>query len=316
MRPFWFSAYAAIIASTLIGCAGGQPLQPFSGSTELSVAEPVAHHPSSQSYSTNNTLLFEADSGFNDVEIYRMDALKRDRAPVATITDAIFCPMAMGLDHAGTLYVANSCGSPTEVTEYPKGQTTHSVAITDGINYPEGLTIDKAGTLYVTSYSPAAIVEYAYGTTTPSQTITGGGLSNPYGLALDKEQNLYVADNGAQQVFEIPHGTTSVKALNLQDLHNPLAVAVDKSSNLWVTANGYGSGTGYVNIYPPGSTTPSTTLTDFGLPYGISIDRQGTAAVTNLNPVGVYVYKRGQYAPYATLTKYVSEPTGVLLGKP
>jgi hypothetical protein len=315
MHPFWFSACATIIASTLIGCAGGQPSQPSSGSTESSFAAPVAHHPSSQSYPTNSTLLFEADSGYNDVEIYRKGALKNDRAPVATITDAIFCPMGMGLDHAGTLYVANSCGSPTEVTEYPKGQTTHSIAITDGINYPEGLTIDKAGTLYVTSYSPAAIVEYAHGTTAPSQTITWGGLSNPYGLALDKEQNLYVADNGAQQVFEIPYGTTNVEALNLKDLHNPLAVAVDKSSNLWVTANGY-SGTGYVNIYPPGSTTPSMTIGGFGLPYGISIDRQGTAAVTNLNPVGVYVYKRGQYTPYATLTKYVSEPTGVLLGKP
>jgi serine/threonine protein kinase, bacterial len=321
MRQFCFSLRAATIAGVagaLIGCASGQPVQPASGSAQSSPAGLGSYRPSStQSYPTSGTLLFEGNTAPNQIEIFRAGRLKR-KAPIATITDAIYCPMGMVLDKRGTLYVADSCGYTPDVTEYPKGQTTHSVAIADGITYPEGLAIDANETLYV-STGNATIQEYAYGTTSPSQTITGGGLSDPYGLAVDANQDLFIADSGAHEVFEVPYGTTNVENLYLQGLNTPFAVAFDKSGNLWETDNGpYDDGIAYVNIYPPGSTTPSTTITGLSYPYGISIDKQGTAAITYLkSPMSaIYLYKPGQYTPYAKLKKDISTPTSVLLGKP
>ena len=269
-----------------------------------------------QTYPTDQTLLFEGDTGNQYVAIYKAGRLKKNPLSIALITDDVYCPEGMALDKKGTLYVANGCGSTPEVTEYPKGSTTHTVTISDGINYPSGLAIDKKGTLYVTSY-PAAVVEYAYGTTAPRLTISGQGLSDPYGLALDKKDNLYIADSDAHAVFEVPYGTTTVEDLELQDLDTPVNVKFDNAGNLWESDNGNNYSKGYVNVYPPGSQTPSQTITGFGYPYALSIDKRGIAVVGNVGyPEAVYAYKPGEYTPYATLTTGISEPTGLLIARP
>ena len=189
-------------------------------------------------YPTTLELVFEGDSNNQAVQIYRKKSIKNNHAPIASITDGILCPYGMVMDRRGKLYVANNCGAST-ITEYPKGKTTHNKTITDGISNPLGLAMDKNGTLYVSNY-PASITEYPFGSTSPSTTITGGGLQNPFGLALDSSGDLFVADFGASQVFEIAAGTTTVTPLNLQDLAEPLGVAIDKTTgNLWVT---HGSG--------------------------------------------------------------------------
>jgi hypothetical protein len=260
-------------------------------------------------YSTKGVLLFEGDQSGQHVNIYRVKDLTSNPAPIATITDAAPCPYGMARDSSGTLYLANNCGAST-ITEYPKGQLTHTVEITDGISNPLGVAIDKSDTLYVSNYPPA-ITEYAGGSTSPTTTITGGGLADPFGLALDKKGNLYVADFGASQVFEIKAGTTTVTPLNLQDLEEPLGVAFDKKGNLWVT-DGEGD---KVNVYAPGSTTPSQTITaGYSFPYAISIDK--TVVVSNISPpVAVYAYMKNQYTSYATLTNGVTLPTGLLITK-
>jgi NHL repeat-containing protein len=266
-----------------------------------------------ETYPTESLLVFEGDSTNQQVAIYKHRGLKNNPAPIATITDGILCPYGMVLDKIGTLYVANNCGAST-VTEYPKGQTTHTVTITNGISNPLGLAMDKSGTLYVSNF-PASITEYPYGSTSPSVTITGSGLTDPFGLTLDKAGNLYVADFGASQVFEIAKGTTNVVPLNLQDLTEPLGVAIDKTTgNLWVT-----DGEGHrVNVYPPGSTTPSQMITtNYTFPYAISIDKYGGGVNSNISPpIAVYAYKHGQFTPYATLTNDVAQPTGLLIGQP
>jgi hypothetical protein len=306
---------ACIAFCALAGCGGaGSPPPMAAGALPAArVRQSARVYPS---YRTNDTMLFVGDTGNQYVAIYRASKLKKNPISVALITDSICGPAGMALDKQGTLYVANSCGSPPEVTEYPKGQTTHSVAISDGINYPEGLAVDKNGTLYVTSY-PSAVVEYAPGSTYPSQTITGGGLSDPYGLGLDEKQNLYIADMDAHAVFEVPYGTTNVVNLNLQGVDSPVNVKFDKYGNLWEADNGNNYVSGFVNVYPPGSQTPTETIKGFGYPYALSIDKRGTVVIGNTgSPAAVYAYKPGQYTPYATLTSGVSIPTGVLIGKP
>ena len=152
--------------------------------------------------------------------------------------------------------MADNCGG-SDVEEYAKGSTTMTTSITNGISNPLGLTIDKNGTLYVSNY-PASITEYAFGTTTPSKTITGGGLTDPFGLAADTSGNVYIADFGADAVFKLAAGGSSVTNLGLTGLGEPIGLAIDnKHHYLWETD---GSGN-LINVYKlGGSTSPIHTI--------------------------------------------------------
>jgi sugar lactone lactonase YvrE len=304
---------------SLVGCsAGGGPVQPPLDANSKAVI-PAAHAKGAgvhTTYRTSATLVFVGDTS-SEVQIYPAKKLKKNPAPMATITDAIGCPYGLAMDKRGTLYVANECApnSKYSVTEYSKGETTHSVTITDGINYPAGLAVDKARTLYVSNsaYNDASIAEYAAGATSPSKVITGSGLVAPWGLTLDAKQNLYVADYVAVQVYEIPKGTSKLEPLNLQGLSKPVGVAFDSSGNLWVADLA-----GFVNVYPPGGTSPSETLSyGYTTPFAISEDAHGTIVVANWqSPDVVYEYAPGQYSAEAALTKDIKTSTGVLIRKP
>jgi hypothetical protein len=73
-----------------------------------------------------------------------------------------------------------------------------------------------------------------------------------------------------------------------------------------------------INVYPPGSTMPSHTITsNYTFPYAISIEKHGGGVNSNISPpIAVYGYKHGQFSPYATLTNDVAQPTGLLIGQP
>ncbi len=170
----------------------------------------------------------------------------------------------------------------------------------------------------IVSNYPAAITEYAFGTTTPSKTITGGGMEDPFGLAVDKSGNVYIADFGASAVFEFPAGGSSVTNLNLQDLGEPIGLAIDqKTGYLWETG---GSGN-VINIYQiGGSTSPIETITGNGYPYAISLQNKhkpkGEVVESDIETDSVYAFMPGSYTPYATLTNGIELPTGLLVAKP
>jgi serine/threonine-protein kinase len=266
-------------------------------------------------YAANASLVFEGDQEETAVNVYQTADLPNNPSPIASITVHEGCPYGLAADKEGTIYVADNCGG-NDVEEYPKGSTTESVAITDGIDNPLGLAIDKKGTLYVSNY-PGSITEYAHGSQTPSQTISGQGLEDPFGLALDKKGNLYICDFGADQVYEIKYGTTTVTETGLQDIEEPLGIAIDqKTGYIWVT-DGAGD---KVDVYKPGETTPFEQIAGHGDPYAISIENKGspkgTVVESDLGTSSVYAYKKNQYTPYATLTNGVELPTGLLITKP
>jgi len=297
---------AALLAAA--GCAAADaPYAP--APMPLARAAADSRRPLPTTYPTNQQLLFVSENvGTGHVGIYLAKSLKKNREPIAEITDAIATPYGLAMDSSGTLYVADNPESA--ITEYPKGQTTHSVTITDGLDSPLGLAIDKSGTLYVSNVG--TIQEYAHGATSPTKTVTGGGMTNPFGLTLDKKQNLYIADFIAAKVFELPKGSSTVKSLNLQGLSEPIGVCFDASGNLWVT-----NGNADITVYAPGATSPSQTITaGYTNPYAISA-AGGIVVVSNsaLPNTTVYAYKSGDYTPYAALTKGVVSVTGLLLAK-
>lgn len=322
-------ALTLVALFAIAGCTGGTTSQtpslpsqnasafvhrgvPFAPAIRFGGARRSVH----SAYATNASLVFEGDQQEAAVNIYQTAALGSNPAPISTIHVAVGCPYGLAMDKKGTLYVANNCGG-NDVEEYPKGSTTLSTTITDGISNPLGTAIDKHGTLYVSNYPPA-ITEYAFGTTSPSKTITGGGMEDPFGVALDKAGNLYIADFGATAVFELPAGSSTLTNLNLQGLGEPIGLAIDqKTGYLWETG---GEGN-VVNVYKlGGSTSPIETFSGNGDPYAISLQNKhkpkGEVVESDLGTLAVYAYKPGSYTPYATLTNGIDLPTGLLISKP
>lgn len=284
---------------------------PFSPAMHRAGA-PASVHPA---YSTKGSLVFESDQTEATVNIYKTRKLPTNPAPIASIAVSHGCPYGVVADKSGTIYVADNC-SGNDVEEFPKGSTTLKTSITSGISNPLGLAMDKNQNLYVSNY-PAAITVYAYGTTTPKETITGGGMADPFGLALDSSGNLYIADFGALKVFEVKAGTTTVTDLGLTGLMEPLGVAVDQSQGLlWVTD---GSGN-KINVYKLGSTSPIQSIPGTGFPYAIGLQLRGEpereVVSSDINHAEFFAYKPGQYTSYATVTNGVKQPTGLLITHP
>lgn len=312
MRLRLVGSYLFVVVTLLCasGCYGNGSAAPSVFPRALVKANPAFPHGVRHDYPTSSVLLFESDLNAGQVAIYPQ-TLKANPAPIAAITDSVACPFGAAMDGKGTLYVANNCAST--VTEYPKGQTTHSVSITVGISNPIGLAISRHGKLFVSNSSPPAISEYPFGKTLPSKIVGGAALKQPFGIALDSGENLYIADPSAGHVFELAHGASTVTQLNLQDVTYPIGVAFDPSGNLWVT-DGHSA---RVYVYPPGSQTPSQSLSGFTFPYAISIDAKGEVVISNtMSPLAVYAYRPGKFTPFATLTNGIEQPTGLLIRKP
>jgi hypothetical protein len=322
---------------TIAGCGAGTPpalgpsgadlqsrgsiLVPAGAILPVHRSELIAHA-GPATYPTTKSLVFESNFSANVVNVYQTSALRSNPAPIATINGPSGgCPYGLAMDKKKNLYVVDGCLSQIEI--YPKGSTTMSGTITaglgrvsKGVTTPYGIAIDQNQTLYV-SISTGTIQEYAKGSTSPTKTITGGGMVEPFGLSVDEKGNVYIGDYGAFTVFELPAGGSSVTNLGLEDLREPLGTAVDqKRGMLWV-ANGYGKD---VNVYKiGGSTYPVQTIAG-DWPYSISIENQGNplgeVVEGDLSAETVYAFKPGSYTAYANLTNEVGWATGLLITEP
>lgn len=296
-----------IIAALFLiaGCSNGSP-----GVLSPSRSQEPVTHSSSSNYPTDKPLLFVADEPDAAVDIYRAGALPNNPSPLAVIETQVGCPGQMAVDAAGTLYVPDACFG-SDVEEFPKGSTMLQTAITDGISSPQAVAVDAHGNLFVANH-PAAITEYALGSTSPFETFSGGGMKSPSDLTVDTKSNLYIADPEAGKVFKVKSGYFTIERLNLKDLVQPYGVAIDdKTGFLWVTDIKQN----VVNVYDLAkSTTPIETISGYGNPQ--AIDVLGKIAVADLNTDAVYLYKPKQQTPYATLTKGFTLPGGVLLTQP
>ena len=308
------------------GCSTVSTLGTFDQSAPGSGAGAVA----APTYPTSTTLIFEGayDQGSSPwlINVYQADKIKKNPAPIATITDALDDPYALAMDSSGTLYVANFLNST--VTEYPRGKKAHNATITDGIYNPDGAVIDSNGTLYVSNYSAPSggntgyVAEYAPGSQSPSTTITGfnGILTEE---ALDQSENLYVGwhisgSSGATDVVEVPKGSTKIEHLNLEGLKSAAVddLAFDESGRLWLTAQQK------ILIYKLPKRKPVQELHSKLIPdpYWISVGKSGTVFVDSAgnSKVGgsVDAFKPGADTPYARLTNSVYTPYGLLVAKP
>jgi hypothetical protein len=270
----------ALIAGAvmLAGCAGGGNASRDPGSSSRgtqfvpALSVPIAHR---DSHFKNVLFVSDLDS---NVMIYTADVHESNPPLLGEITQGITRSQSLWVDRHGTLYVLNS-GDHPNVVEYKRGTSTPFKTISTGLRTPAFVAADGAGNLYVTDNSNGNLVVlvYAKGASSPTQTIVLPSARSVGKLAFDPQGNLLVAtsDFPRQSVFHvysIPPGSSQVTDLGLQQLPGA-AIATDRAGNLYV-----GGPQNNIAVYPPGSKTPSRTLSAPNEFYygGITASANGT----------------------------------------
>jgi len=210
-----------------------------------------------------------------------------------------------------SLYVANQ-GESSVGLVYSIAGGNPLLTLT-GISEPERIVVDPLGTVYIADYGANAIDVFSAGSTSPTRTITTG-ISSPAGLVMDASGTLYVGNYGNSTVTEYPFGATS-PSVTLTGAVTPCAVAVDQKATVYAS-NCDSPGTS-VSIFPAGSTTSSTSITNgVSHPFGLAVDSSGALYVANDASNSVTVYPAAQLslaspAPSTTLSNGVSGPYGL-----
>ena len=266
---------------------------------------------SRESASAGPSLVFWRCCSSRRGNVYQTAKLKQNPAPIATIHAAHGCPYNLAMNKHGTLFVADNCGG-NDVEEYAKGKTTMKTSITTGISNPLGVAIDAAGTLYVSNY-PASITVYPAGSTSPSKTITGGGMMNRLGVSPRHDRDAarrHSAANGASRCASAGQRALARSAARRRSGRRRGGLRL-----LLVTAEpARRSGTGRREQ------NPVKTLPGNGSPYAISLQNRGRPRLevveSDVSTDAVYAYKLHDTVPYATLTNGIQLPTGLLIAKP
>src|SRR6266516_178964 len=235
--------------------------------------------------------LYVANTGANSITVFAAVATG-DAIPAAIIAGSdtrLDSPVAVTLDAAGNIYVANFDIAVPSITVYApgaNGDVAPTAAIAGdntGLSSPSGLALDASGRIYVTNqgdlFGENASVEIfssgASGNATPLARIAGGntGLIAPAGIALDAAGNIYVPNANASPADitiyaaaangDVAPTSTIVTRFvaGIPDLAFvcgfPIGIAVDGSGNVHVASFGSHS----VVVYAAGVSGVATPLT-------------------------------------------------------
>jgi sugar lactone lactonase YvrE len=177
---------------------------------------------------------------------------------VGTLTNGITAPVAMAVDSAGDVMVANaassssssSSGSGGSVVVFTAGGTTPSETITTGILNVRALALDTSDNLYVanaaggsssssssSSSASGSVAIFSPGSATPSVTITDG-VTNPDALAVAPNGWLYVSNapggsssssssSSGGDISVYPAGHTNVRFTITRGISVPVALGIN-----------------------------------------------------------------------------------------
>ncbi len=216
-------------------------------------------------------VLYVADQSAATIEIYKQKG--SNQQPIGSITEGVSGADGLFVDSKGKLYVCNF-GNGT-VTVYPRGATSPSETLT-GAGSPIDVVTAPNGTVYVANFNSGTdgtVLEYPKGQTTPSKTIvTFGSGSFPEGLALDSSGNLYVAFNSSDgEVMEFGPGSPGGKNLGIH-VGYVGGLTIDHANDLLLDDQNLPG----VDVFPPGSTTPSEQITGFQLAFDVALNHTNT----------------------------------------
>jgi len=194
--------------------------------------------------------LYVSDEGATVVDVYKLPSL----ALIGQISSGLSEPEGITTDKHGNLYVSN-LGNGT-VTVYHQGRTSPYLTLTESSG-PDDVAVAENG--YVLAGDTSGGVDvYPPGATSPSTRLTNSAIDSVYGVGVDSHNNVYAAGTGGAGavVVEYTDMSGSGKNLGLTGLSGPSGALIDKNGNLVVSD--YSNGV--IDIYPPGQTSPSGTI--------------------------------------------------------
>lgn len=281
MKKSLHSICAVGFAAMLGGCGGANPPagSAVPGTGAAASAGKLAP-------ATKKAVVFIADLSAN-VVFYSANIHEKDPPQLGQITNGVTRSAAVKTDTHNVLYVLSFGGSGRNIEEYEPGSYTPFKTITAGLLYPSDLVIDSKGTLYVDNFNghKDVLLEYAHGATSPTKTIVLPTIvSGGYGeMAFDPQHDLYLgasAREGSEQyLYEIPAGSKKAKQITLTDYPGS-SIAIDGAGNLYACG-----GSGDIEVYKPGSTSPSYTAyaSDAEVDGDITVTSNGTLYIPSYN---------------------------------
>lgn len=228
-------------------------------------------------------------------------------APLATHSSSDRASYWSILGNGQALYVVNEpeSGMMGTVTVYSSAGLVRTV--TDGLGGPISVAVDGSGQLYVSNFTINTVTVYDGRGKSLVRTITRN-LLRPSRLAFDSKGNLYVIRQNEVNIY-VNGKSRIMHSIKIQAAN---AIALDSQDNLYIST---GSGN-TVNVYAPGSKTPTRTITqgidDAG---SLALDSAGNLYVGNAHSKSFYgditVYAPGSKSVMRTITQGVYEPTAL-----
>jgi hypothetical protein len=257
-----FLATGAVLAATACAPTASSPIGSFgSQSSPLStgaVPKPTATLlrqpiPGAQPHawlrkgSGTGSLIYVA--AYNQVAIYLESG--SSPTPIGTITDKVSGAYGLFVDGKRDLFVANS----STITAYRPG-TLHPYLVYSDSASPLYVVEDHSGRLYAANRN-GTVTEYPPRKTIPDRTLQTPG-SEADGINVDDAGNLYVAYRGGSgsSIEKFRPNSTKGTILGMQ-LDEPQGLQIDHSGNILVVETGSKQ---VVDIFPPGSTSPSQVI--------------------------------------------------------
>ncbi len=270
-----------LAASSMLGACAGARMVPASlpGITSPQLQQnPVIHgvnqtrnwiSPSVRASAKKGGLLFVADNFNNQIGIYPQTKPMRR---IGTIANGVASPTGLAVDGSGNLYVANY--SANSVVVYAPPYTAAPTRIyTGGFYGPVAVAVGANGAVYISDYADGLLAEFLPHRTKASHIISLTG--RPTGLALDESDNLFVA----YESYTAFSGVLEFRSGSIRFADTGIRVGFaggltfDSRGNLLLEDESGGAQS--INVYPPGSTTPSRIITNgFLNPISLAFNAQ------------------------------------------
>ena len=305
-------ATGALLISLLAGCSGPNTTTQNPPSLASGTALSAASQPGAG-------ILYIASTGIpGSVLVFRTPTL----APVRTITQNVNSPLALAIGPRDRLFVANNAHKYNAVNEYAR-QGRKFLKTRSHLIGPEQIAFDLQGDTFIRRYN--AINIYSAANPDKMREIKIGSTF----IALDAANDLYVSARYENAVNVYAPGSKTPTRTITDGIYEPQGLAFDSSGNLYVansgstTGQGCGTNPGSVQVYAPGASSPSYTISGAqGIcqPFRLAFDATGNLYVANLSLYGgppgtVTVYGAGSNTLLRTITNGVTSPWSLALDK-
>jgi hypothetical protein len=285
-------------AALFAGCGGSQQigqtaspqLQGDATSTPLPghavshrASRPLPRYPQS-----GEPLLYVANDYVPAIDIFPLTGPNQKQ--IGSISNGVDYPWGLSVDSNNSLYVANGGYDTGSVTVYPYGSTIPSMTYSPMYRALYALA-DSAGHVFVSGYNRrhlGHVLEFNAGR---NHVIANQQLgSETDGMAEDVQGNLYVAYRGVgkfrkSSIAEFGPGLKHKRHLGMK-IDQPQGLLLDSTGNMIVVE----SAADRIDMFPPGATTPSVTVTISGIGNLGELAMQNSETTLWVSSEGGFVY--------------------------